>query len=126
MLSQAGACTEHHWQVFYDPQGTGSPSTRSGTKALPESSPRIAWGRNFSRRDMQNIQRDLFHVNGGGGRGGRFGRTDAGAGAGSSARRGRVILVGETRTIRVARTAGRNSNDERFAAARSRINAWNT
>ena len=89
-------------------------------------SPRIAWGRNFSRRDMQNIQRDLFHVNGGGGRGGRFGRTDAGAGAGSSARRGRVILVGETRTIRVARTAGRNSNDERFAAARSRINAWNT
>ena len=42
MLSQAGACTEHHWQVSYDPQGTGSPSARIGTKALPRSSSRIA------------------------------------------------------------------------------------
>ena len=43
MLCQGGENAQHHRQLLHDAQGSGRPSPRIGTKALPGSFSRIPW-----------------------------------------------------------------------------------
>jgi hypothetical protein len=80
--------------------------------------------RHRGRRNMHNVQRDLFHVNGEGRRtdSSRRGRMIM-VGDPDSSRRGRIINVSDPTTITRIRVARRNSHTGRVAAARSRVNA---